>query len=631
MNRNTIALPHVFLFILTTLSAQAELGRDWERMADELPFRLSSYARAIHYDGDVWIVPGRLWHSSNGTDWFEGPSGPGWGLIYGNAFTSHDDGIYSVGGVLPFQSGPVFADFVWKYSGGDRWTKIIEHAPWSGGGGHAAASFKGEIWLLGGRNKGNDVWRSPDGVNWTQALEHAPWRWRSDHAAVVHDGKLWVLGGYGYEGTPTTSATIDVNLARDAEVIGPIDPDSIDYNWRVPFTVYDEKGLYQSVYIYFAKVRNGDPQAPEPTNSLWEWRVQESGYASWDTNHLLDIDLGGTLEFNAEGWLVSSRQYPVDTDEMETDHFFELNFGDPINQGGTGRQGTRQYYSNFIRGVVEADDGSSSRVALNDVWSTEDGVNWTESDTSNSFGMWEERVQHSAFTHDGRIWVVGGYDSPNSPDIVYRDIWYSADGENWRQSADDLPWLDTRYHASFSLGEYLWIVSQGYGDQAEDGIWRSKGIPWLTIVNQPQYAKGKLWIDHRAYEDRDYTFRDPMPYDLEGETCIRTLNDHKNSSGDDCLILEVDRPVTVYVAHDARFPNPPSWLQDWAKRDDQRLFTTDPEDEGRILYHKEFPAGTITLGGNVDPGTLAWQSMYCVIVVPGEEPSRADENWARFR
>jgi hypothetical protein len=639
MSAKLRTVPFAFFSFYISLSAYAELGRDWEQLTDTLPFGESGVYQSIVLGDSVWFCPrtyGRFYRSSDGENWEDAGFAPSNALLQGPAWIAHNGAIYTMGGFANFQSGTVLFNNVWRFTAQDFWSEITPHAPWSAGSGHAAVSFGGEIWLLGGRNKGNDVWHSPDGIDWHLAVEEAPWPWRNDHAAVVHNGKIWVLGGNSYKGEATTTATIDVNLDMDAEVVGPIDPESIDYNWRADFTVFDDQGLAQGVYIHFAKVRDGDPLAPAPIAWLWEWRVRSAGSGWLFSGPLLDIDLGGTLEFNAEGALVSARQYPEDTDGMETDLFFELNFGDPINQGGTGLAGTTQFDSNFQERLVEADDGSSTRDSRNDVWFSEDGIDWTEADTSKSAEMWAGRGGHKAVVCDGKMWVFGGRDQGELPsssdDTVYEDIWHSADGEIWRKAADLPPWPEDSQYTVFSFKDSLWAIAQDYlgGGEYDEGIWRSEGVPWLSIVNQPSYAKGNVGLDRPVYEDREYQFVDPIPDDLDGQVCIRTLNNHKISSGDDWLVLEVDRAVTVFVAHDARFSNPPLWLQSWTKRDDM-LYTTDTEGPERVLYQREFPAGSIELGGNINPGAITWNSMYSVIVVPIEDPTRAREEWVRFR
>ena len=81
----------------------------------------------------------------------------------------------------------------------------------------------------------------------------------------------------------------------------------------------------------------------------------------------------------------------------------------------------------------------------NDIWSSPDGVPWTQSDTP---AAWSARMWPCiAAGNDGIIWLVGGYaatDWNNSGGTVtprynanHSDVWYSKDGITWKQYKTD--------------------------------------------------------------------------------------------------------------------------------------------------------------------------------------------------
>jgi hypothetical protein len=94
---------------------------------------------------------------------------------------------------------------------------------------------------------------------------------------------------------------------------------------------------------------------------------------------------------------------------------------------------------------VEGGGACDYSAVYNDIWSSADGVNWTQSETS---AAWHPRMwgcASSGSTED--IWMVGGYwptDWTNTGgDIAPRygenhsDVWYTKDGVNWRQYKAD--------------------------------------------------------------------------------------------------------------------------------------------------------------------------------------------------
>jgi len=120
-----------------------------------------------------------------------------------------------------------------------------------------------------------------------------------------------------------------------------------------------------------------------------------------------------------------------------------------------------------------------------------------------------------------------------------------------------------------------------------------------------------LQVGARVYIDRTYYFT-LVPGYLAGETYIQTANRDKESTGSDFLSFDVNQDVTVYVAHDARIENKPAWLLSFTDTGDG-LVNTDTTT--LRIYARDFPAGTVTLGGNEG----SWYSMYVVIVSSNDQ------------
>ena len=71
--------------------------------------------------------------------------------------------------------------------------------------------------------------------------------------------------------------------------------------------------------------------------------------------------------------------------------------------------------------LIGGDDGSRK----NDVWSSSDGIAWTQRAASAAFSG---RERHRIVAHDNRLWLIGGYDGSD----YGNDIWRSTDGIDWR-------------------------------------------------------------------------------------------------------------------------------------------------------------------------------------------------------
>lgn len=129
-----------------------------------------------------------------------------------------------------------------------------------------------------------------------------------------------------------------------------------------------------------------------------------------------------------------------------------------------------------------------------------------------------------------------------------------------------------------------------------------------------EVAEG-LAIGSMAYSDRTFTYTQ-VPFELAGATYIRTANDDKLSQATSFLSFDVNQAVIVYVAHDDRYAVKPAWLQSFTDTGlDLQINVT------FSVYAKDFPPGTIQLGGNVNPVEVEDNNMYTVILAPQQLPT----------
>ena len=93
--------------------------------------------------------------------------------------------------------------------------------------------------------------------------------------------------------------------------------------------------------------------------------------------------------------------------------------------------------------------GHADGVDYDDVWVSEDGVNWTIM-PSPGLGA---RYLHAAAVYNGTLVVIGGVS--NSRNNYYGDIWYTSDLENWQEftppNAEHYPSLQWGYAAAAAV------------------------------------------------------------------------------------------------------------------------------------------------------------------------------------
>ena len=141
---------------------------------------------------------------------------------------------------------------------------------------------------------------------------------------------------------------------------------------------------------------------------------------------------------------------------------------------------------------------------LNDVWSSTDGKTWTEStpsgsapkDTDGTDGSaanwWTARSDHTSVVFDRKIWVLGGEDGS-----ARNDVWSSPDGSNWTESTppndsdgnpvtkDNTNWWPVRYAYTSVVfprdgaGKKIWVIG-GVGNGRYNDVWSSTdGSTWV--------------------------------------------------------------------------------------------------------------------------------------------------------
>jgi hypothetical protein len=358
---------------------------------------------SVVFNNKLWSVAGNgVWYSTNGTNWTEATSnGPSYPYAsYGRTWTytvAFNNKLWVIEG--DYQGG---ANDIWSSSDGVNWTDGGPFGMWSGRGDSSAVVFNGKMWTMGGfgslyYSSGefplNDVWSSSDGGYWTEATANAPWAARGDASTVVFNNKMWVMGGI------------------NSEIGG--------------------NGGYHDVW----SSSDGANWTEATAGAQWAGRADAS-----------------TVVFNNKMWIIGG------------DNF--AGFNGPNDAG----------------------------IIYNDVWSSSDGANWTETDANTPW------YGGDAFAHDtipfvfnNKLWVIGTNISSDLP--LYNDIWSSSDGANWTEMTTSTPWSKAPPNGEPPYGQDLTVsiynneISVGGGT---GGIWTSPdGVNWTEIATGQSVAAGK--------------------------------------------------------------------------------------------------------------------------------------------
>ncbi len=276
--------------------------------------------------------------------------------------------------------GDTFMNDVWSSNDGISWTSEVADGSagmFAGRAGHACAVFNGRIWLTGGHAETatsnvyyDDVWSSADGKAWVQESASAEYYSRAWHSMVVYDSKLWIVAG----------ETVD----------GSGNPVLLDECWSS--SNGSSWQLKSNIVTFFPRKQ---AQCAVLNGKLWLW----GGYgknASGATGPLSDI--WSTTNGNSWNYEKSNAGFPG-----------RCGFGLAVFNGRI-----------WITGGATHPDAFEATF-YNDVWASNDGLNWVEVVT-NSAGTSEQftpRASHSLVGSGTRLYLSGG----ENRTTTYREVW----------------------------------------------------------------------------------------------------------------------------------------------------------------------------------------------------------------
>lgn len=153
-----------------------------------------------------------------------------------------------------------------------------------------------------------------------------------------------------------------------------------------------------------------------------------------------------------------------------------------------------------FNGKIWVIGGTGNNVVFNDVWSSSDGINWIIETNNASF---PKRYEHTTVVYDNRIWIIGGEDG----NTEFNDVWSSTDGINWIEETKSAPFLSRFGHTSIVFDGRIWVIGginsdQGSGVGDLNDVWSSSdGINWNLETLEAGFSK-RWGLSSTAYDDK---------------------------------------------------------------------------------------------------------------------------------
>lgn len=283
-----------------------------------------------------------------------------------------------------------------------NWLQVAETSAWKPRDSQGEFVFKNQLWILGGWDTPKtpnflDVWKSDNGMNWTRTVEKAPWGQSDLPVSLVFKNKMWIMGGRIVPGTEVSNKVWSSTDGADWELVTP----NAGWSPRLApgFVVFKNRMWVLGGTSDF--YQNNDKTL---MNDVWssadgkEWRL-ELANAPWSKR-----THGQAVVFDNKIWIMGGGQRAPEA------------------------------------------------IAKNDVWCSEDGVNWKQVTSS---AHWEPRMWFSSVAYRDHMWVLGGW-SPENRNLG--DVWYSKDGKNWTQLKSDMIWSKRHEHSAYVFKDKIWIA-----------------------------------------------------------------------------------------------------------------------------------------------------------------------------
>lgn len=298
------------------------------------------------------------------------------------------------------------------------WQKVTAVAAWQPRDSMARAVFKNRIWILGGwfdsyQPCPRDIWSSADGAHWDLVRAEAPWKHSDLSMSLAFADKLWLMGGWFNGRLPDGEAGNEVWASSDGS----------DWEQMTPAAGWSPR-LGAGAVVF--------------KNRMWILGGLENYYSGTGKNLRNDV----WSSPDGVRWHQQCAEAPWSPRAFHQAVVFE----DKIWVLGGG---------NYV----------PEYRASSDVWSSEDGVHWTEVTAA---APWCARLWFSSLVYRNCLWVLGGWTKEPFQDL--NDVWYSRDGRNWNQLPSGTIWTPRHEHAAYVLHGKMWVAG-GLARPLSNEVW----------------------------------------------------------------------------------------------------------------------------------------------------------------
>jgi len=202
---------------------------------------------------------------------------------------------------------------------------------------------------------------------------------------------------------------------------------------------------------------------------------------------------------------------------------------------------------------LPTDAPAATHTTLADIWSSADGKTWRLETASAPFGA---RWFHQAVVYNGAMWVISGARTEaNVPQNFLADVWSSTDGVNWTQRATNitLPWYSTHLNVVVFNGA-MWAVSGGATFSSTDGVtWTPRSASGAIAGNV-----GRGYASLNVYNGSLWYIAGVPGFPVIAANAVNDV--WKSSNGIDWIQVTPSAPFAKRLRHQAFVMNGRLWV-----------------------------------------------------------------------
>jgi hypothetical protein len=481
-------------------------GNTWVKVTDNAAFGERSHHAVVEFQGKMWLVGGSnynqqttfdefltdVWSSTDGKNWTLETNDAGFPQRRHHALVVYDNKMWVIGGTATDFTG---LNDVWYTENGTDWVEATSDAGFPGQNYPRVVSFNGQLMLIGGGGLYEGIWASTNGADWT-LQENTNFPARNTYSVTVHDNKIWVAGGFGNSGYLSSVWSSD---------------DGLTYS-NVPKT---------DGYYFFAR---SNPGLLSFNDRLWVIDgtngsgglgdiLSSPDGASWYRHSFGPAELTQRtyhefISFDNKLFTFAGLTFEPDNSVWSSEDGLQWQQETTTTPFGDYRYGQESIVFNNTLWLVggNARFGDDAQSVTNDIWSTDDGIQWDQETAAAEFSP---RTDHKIVEWNGKLWLVGG--SSNTVDGEYNDVWSSTNGVTWVQETAAAEFAERSGHGLVVYQNKLWVIggtALGGAVRYEDVWSSSNGVNWTqeTLTSNDVFRPRDLGIRYQfetiVYNDK---------------------------------------------------------------------------------------------------------------------------------